>query len=123
MYPQLRMDYPAEIREAVDALVPFVRDTALHKKMNPYYAAVKLLEGDEWVDALMNPFMSCGAFAYLLFILLYFPCVAAIAAVYRETGLMWTIFAGAWTTGLAYMASVLFYQTATMGRHPASSSA
>ena len=62
-----------------------------------------------------------GAFAYLFFILLYFPCVAAIAAVYRETNLMWTIFVGAWTTGLAYMASVLFYQTATIGRHPISS--
>jgi ferrous iron transport protein B len=62
-----------------------------------------------------------GAFAYLLFILLYFPCVAAIAAVYRETNLMWTVFIGAWTSGLAYMASVLFYQTATFDRHPVSS--
>jgi ferrous iron transport protein B len=62
-----------------------------------------------------------GAFAYLLFILLYFPCVAAIAAVYRETNWKWTVFAGVWTTGLAYMASVLFYQTATIGRHPVSS--
>jgi ferrous iron transport protein B len=62
-----------------------------------------------------------GAFAYLLFILLYFPCVAAIAAVYRETNLLWTAFVGAWTTGLAYMAAVLFYQTATIGRHPVSS--
>lgn len=62
-----------------------------------------------------------GAFAYLLFILLYFPCVAAIAAVYRETNFRWTAFVGAWTTGLAYMAAVLFYQTATIGRHPVSS--
>jgi ferrous iron transport protein B len=62
-----------------------------------------------------------GAFAYLLFILLYFPCVAAIAAVYRETDLKWTAFAGAWTTGLAYMAAVIFYQAATISRHPASS--
>ncbi|MDL1959416.1 MAG: Fe(2+) transporter permease subunit FeoB [Deltaproteobacteria bacterium] len=62
-----------------------------------------------------------GAFAYLLFILLYFPCAAAIAAVYRETNLKWTVFAGAWTTGLAYMASSAFYQLATFGQHPASS--
>lgn len=59
-----------------------------------------------------------GAFTYLLFILLYFPCVAAIAAVYRETNLKWTVFAGVWTTGLAYMAATLFYQTATLARHP-----
>lgn len=62
-----------------------------------------------------------GAFAYLLFVLLYFPCVAAIAAIFRETNLRWTAFAGAWTTGLAYMAAVIFYQAATIGRHPLSS--
>ncbi|HDL08710.1 MAG TPA: Fe(2+) transporter permease subunit FeoB, partial [Desulfobacteraceae bacterium] len=62
-----------------------------------------------------------GAFAYLLFILLYFPCVAAIAAVYRETNLNWTLFAGLWTTGLAYTAATIFYQIATIGSHPAAS--
>ncbi|MBW1697405.1 MAG: Fe(2+) transporter permease subunit FeoB, partial [Deltaproteobacteria bacterium] len=59
-----------------------------------------------------------GAFAYLLFILMYFPCVAAIAAVYRETTLGWTLFAGTWTTGMAYTAATLFYQAATIGRNP-----
>jgi len=62
-----------------------------------------------------------GAFAYLLFILLYFPCVAAIAAVYRETNMRWTIFSGVWTTVIGYMAATLFYQVATIGRHAASS--
>ncbi len=62
-----------------------------------------------------------GAFAYLLFILLYFPCVAALSAVYRETDLKWTAFAGAWTTGLAYMAAVIFYQAATITRNPGTS--
>lgn len=65
---------------------------------------------------------TAGAFAYLVFILLYFPCSAAIAAVYRETNLGWTLFAGAWTTGLAYFFAVIAYQTATFSEHPASSS-
>ena len=60
-----------------------------------------------------------GAFAYLLFVLLYFPCVAAIAAVYRETNLGWTVFAGLWTTGLAYIAAVIFYQLGTFTANPA----
>jgi ferrous iron transport protein B len=59
-----------------------------------------------------------GAFAYLLFVLLYFPCVAAIAAVYRETNWQWTLFAGLWTTGLAYVAATTVYQIATFSRHP-----
>jgi ferrous iron transport protein B len=59
-----------------------------------------------------------AAFAYLLFILLYFPCSAAIAAVYRETNLSWTLFAGGWTTFMAYTASTLFYQVATFSTSP-----
>ncbi len=59
-----------------------------------------------------------AAFAYLLFVLLYFPCSAAIAAVYRETNLAWTAFAGFWTTFLAYLASTLFYQVVTFSVHP-----
>jgi len=65
---------------------------------------------------------TAGAFAYLVFILLYFPCSAAIAAVYRETNLGWTIFAGAWTTVLAYIFAVIAYQTAIFSRNPALSS-
>jgi len=62
-----------------------------------------------------------GAFAYLLFILLYFPCVATIGAIVRETGGAWAGFVAAWTTGVAFTTSTIFYQAATFGRHPASS--
>jgi ferrous iron transport protein B len=62
-----------------------------------------------------------GAFAYLLFILLYFPCVAATAAIYRETNMAWTIFVAAWTTGLAYMFATVFYQLGTFAQHPMAS--
>jgi ferrous iron transport protein B len=61
---------------------------------------------------------AAGAFAYLLFILLYIPCVAAIAAVYRETTPAWTLFVAAWTTGLAYVLATIFYQAAIFARHP-----
>jgi len=62
-----------------------------------------------------------GAFAYLLFILLYFPCIAATAAIYRETNMAWTIFVASWTTGLAYMFATVFYQLGTFAQHPISS--
>jgi len=65
---------------------------------------------------------TAGAFAYLVFILLYFPCSAAIAAVYRETNFGWTLFAGAWTTGMAYFFAVIVYQIATFTVNPAASS-
>ncbi|MBS4050994.1 MAG: ferrous iron transport protein B, partial [Methylomonas sp.] len=60
-----------------------------------------------------------GAFAYLLFILLYAPCVAATAAIYKETSTGWTLFVVSWTTFLAYLTATLFYQGMTFAEHPA----
>jgi ferrous iron transport protein B len=62
-----------------------------------------------------------GAFAYLLFVLLYFPCAATIGVIVRETGMAWAGFVAAWTTGIAFVTATLFYQTATFERHPVSS--
>ncbi len=59
-----------------------------------------------------------GAFAYLLFILLYAPCVAATAAIYKETNAGWTLFVNCWTTFLAYLTATLFYQGMTFTQHP-----
>jgi ferrous iron transport protein B len=64
-----------------------------------------------------------GAFAYLLFILLYSPCTATLAAIHREAGGRWALSVAAWTTGLAYATATIGYQLATFGRHPESSSA
>jgi len=64
-----------------------------------------------------------GAFAYLLFVLLYFPCAATIGVIVRETGLAWAGFVATWTTGMAFGTATLFYQAATFERHPVSSGA
>jgi ferrous iron transport protein B len=59
-----------------------------------------------------------GAFAYLLFILLYFPCVAALGAMAREIGKGWAVIGAFWSTGLAYVVAVMFYQITTFIQHP-----
>ena len=51
-----------------------------------------------------------GAFSYLLFILLYFPCVATIGAIAKEAGRAWATFVAFWSTSVAYITAVLFYQ-------------
>jgi ferrous iron transport protein B len=61
-----------------------------------------------------------GAFAYLLFILLYAPCVAATAAIYKETSAGWAVFVICWTTFIAYLTATLFYQGMTYAQHPGS---
>ncbi len=51
------------------------------------------------------------AFCFLLFVLLYFPCIATIAAIKNETGSWkWAIFAACYTTAVAWIISAVVYQ-------------
>ena len=51
------------------------------------------------------------AFSYLLFVLIYFPCIATIAAVKGETGSWkWAAFTAGYTTLLAWVVSAVCYQ-------------
>lgn len=55
------------------------------------------------------------AFSYLLFVLIYFPCIATVAAIKSETGSWkWTIFSMVYTTLLAWCVSALCYQVGSM---------
>lgn len=55
------------------------------------------------------------ALAYLLFVLIYFPCIATIAAIKGETGQWkWALFAAGYTTLLAWVVSALFYQIGSL---------
>ena len=64
-----------------------------------------------------------GAFAYLLFVLLYFPCVSTMAVMLRELHRGWAVFSAFWSTAVAYAVAVIFYQAATCLRHPLTSCA
>lgn len=57
------------------------------------------------------------AYAYLLFILIYFPCVAAMGAVIRELGKGYGLLLAAYLTVLGWVVATLFYQL-TLGREP-----
>ncbi|MFZ5605582.1 MAG: Fe(2+) transporter permease subunit FeoB [Pseudomonadota bacterium] len=62
-----------------------------------------------------------GAFAYLLFVLLYVPCVATLGAIYKELGRFWMLFTAGWTLLIGYASAVVFYQSATLLLHPLAS--
>lgn len=54
---------------------------------------------------------SLGAFSYLLFVLIYFPCIATISAIKSESGRWkWALFAAGYTTILAWCVSFIVYQ-------------
>ena len=50
------------------------------------------------------------AYTFMLFILIYFPCMAAIAAIRKEAGWKWAIFTVFYTTALAWVVSFCVYQ-------------
>ena len=51
------------------------------------------------------------AFSFLLFVLLYFPCIATIVAIKNESGSWkWALFTIFYTTGLAWLVSAVVYQ-------------
>ena len=56
-----------------------------------------------------------SAYAYLIFILLYFPCIATIAAIRNETGSWhWALIAAGYTTAVAWLISALVYQIGSL---------
>ncbi|MBL6744641.1 MAG: ferrous iron transport protein B [Pseudomonadales bacterium] len=67
----------------------------------------------------VSPF---AAFCYLVFILLYAPCVAVLGAVNKEAGWRWTLLVFSWSTALAYIAATVTYQIGTFGTNPLFSS-
>jgi len=57
------------------------------------------------------------AFSFMLFILIYFPCVAVVAAIKKESGnWRWALFIVVYTTVLAYLASLAVFQIGNLLR-------
>ncbi|WP_342146207.1 Fe(2+) transporter permease subunit FeoB [Rickettsiella endosymbiont of Aleochara curtula] len=87
---------------------------------NPMALKAEAPEVTQGVYGVMSHYFAgkLGAFAYLLFILLYFPCISTMAVMQREIGRGWAYFSMAWSTGIAYAVATLFYQTGTFSQHP-----
>ena len=60
-------------------------------------------------------FSQLTAYSFLLFVLIYFPCIATIAAIKQESGSWrWAFFAAIYTTVLAWVVSALVYQIGSL---------
>ena len=66
---------------------------------------------DSQGNHIFNPIV---AYSFMLFVLLYFPCIAALTAIKREAGTKWMIFEIFYTTIVAWIISFIFYQSATL---------
>ncbi|MDO9154746.1 MAG: ferrous iron transport protein B [Paludibacter sp.] len=54
------------------------------------------------------------SFGFMLFILIYFPCVAVIAAIKKEANWGWAVFTMVYTTGIAWLVAFAVYQIGSL---------
>ena len=54
------------------------------------------------------------AFGFMLFILIYFPCVAVIAAIRKESNWRWAVFTMFYTTAIAWLAAFATFQIGSL---------
>lgn len=100
---------PVNLISLGNALInPFSTASIASEELSPsvYGMMVKCFDGQ------------AGAFAYLLFILLYIPCVSTMAAIRQEANSQFMWFSISWSLLVAYVAAVIFYQVATITAHP-----
>jgi len=98
-----------------------------HISPEPYCPFIDAEEQDvdlSTFDSMAKLFVDkAAAFSYLVFVLLYTPCVATLGAMVREAGMKWMLFVAGWTTGLAYTSGVMTYQITHFNQSPATASA
>jgi len=63
--------------------------------------------GDRMGQKIFTPLVS---FCFMLFVLIYFPCVAVIAAIKKESNWKWAVFTMVYTTVIAWMVAFITFQ-------------
>lgn len=72
----------------------------------------KYMEGSKKGENVFTPLI---ALSFMIFILIYFPCIAVIAAIKNESGhWKWSLFLAVYTTVLAWMSSFLIFQIGSL---------
>lgn len=61
---------------------------------------------------------AAAAYSYLIFVLLYVPCISVMGAIARESSRGWMGFSILWGLNIAYSLATLFYQVTSFSQHP-----
>ena len=73
------------------------------------------VQGEGLGTVLQGVFTPLSAYSFMVFVLLYVPCIATIATIRRETNSWkWPLFAAAYSTAIAWLISFGFYQGARL---------
>lgn len=110
-----------ELFSAVDETWQSLKDTfSLSVLMNPIEASKGDGEmGTGAMGVMDQKFGSAAAaYSYLIFVLLYVPCISVMGAIARESSRGWMGFSILWGLNIAYSLATLFYQVASYSQHP-----
>ena len=101
---------------AVALLSGLVAKEAVVSSMSMFYGFSLGDSGAAIAGALSGTFQTpVAAYAFLVFVLLYVPCVAAVATIRKEmNSLQWTLRSIAWQIGAAYLGSFLVFQIGSL---------
>ncbi|WPX97182.1 ferrous iron transport protein B [Candidatus Bandiella euplotis] len=110
---QVRMDSPKIIEKYKQAVLSIPKNLA-----NMFYKSGEAIP-DGLVTSVANNIGEnfddkLAVFAYLIFILIYFPCVSVFGVIANEVGKKWAIISALWSTISAYAVATIFYQTASI---------
>ncbi|NCB62056.1 MAG: ferrous iron transport protein B [Clostridia bacterium] len=101
---------------AVALLTGLVAKEAVVSSMSMFYGFELGAGGAAVAAALSGTFATpLAAYSFLVFVLLYVPCVAAVSTIYKEmNSLRWTLKSIVWQMGAAYLGALLVYQTGSL---------
>jgi len=108
------------LKDSVVATVAGLKNVFSTNMINPFTAN----EADHdlsktAISNMVSQFASpIAAFAYLLFVLLYIPCISTIGVLTREVGKAWAWGSTLWSFNVAYALAVIFYQASRLLVNP-----
>ncbi|AIT09643.1 ferrous iron transporter B [Candidatus Francisella endociliophora] len=111
------------LKESWDTTIENIKGIDLATLINPIEASKADASMDKGaMGNMVTKFGSMSAaFAYLLFVLLYIPCISVVGAMVRESTRGWAILSVLWSASIAYVAAVVVYQLINFIDHPGSS--
>ncbi|WP_058910390.1 Fe(2+) transporter permease subunit FeoB [Entomohabitans teleogrylli] len=110
-----------ELKDALDETWSSLKETfSLSVLANPIEASKGDGEMESGTMGMMSSKFgsSIAAYSYLIFVLLYIPCISVMGAIARESSRGWMTFSILWGLNIAYSLATLYYQTMTFSAHP-----
>ena len=110
MVPLFRPQGFGTWQAAVSLLTGLIAKEAVVSSLAMFYGFSLSAESGAVATALSGTFTPRSAYAFLIFVLLYVPCAAAVSTMHRElqSG-KWTAFAVFWQMAVAYVISFIAY--------------